>query len=252
MTTEYSGSGDVSSSLELMWGLRERPTRGPKPGLTLTKIVEAAVEVADAEGLGALSMRRVAANLGVGTMSLYRYVPGKNELLDLMLDHVSGPDDVLDYEPATWRDLLDRVAHDTWQLCLQHPWYPFVDQARPLIGPNGLLGLDYLFRHLRKTGVPDQQLVMIIGLVDDFVTGMARAHISSRQAEERTGISNDEFWAAQEPVLVRAMESGRYPTMAELGEDAFAFSHEEHFEFGLARILDGLEVFIEGRPGAAG
>ena len=88
-TTEHSGSGDVSRSLELLWGLGERPSRGPKPGLTLDRIVTAAVAVADAEGLGALSMRRVATDLGVGTMSLYRYVPGKAELLDLMLDKVA-------------------------------------------------------------------------------------------------------------------------------------------------------------------
>lgn len=88
MTTERSGSDDVSGSMELLWRPQERAARGPKPGLTLDQIVTAAVAVAGAEGLGPVSMRRVAAELCVGTMSLYRYVPGKGELSDLMLDKV--------------------------------------------------------------------------------------------------------------------------------------------------------------------
>ncbi|WP_166345243.1 TetR/AcrR family transcriptional regulator [Phytoactinopolyspora limicola] len=252
MTTEYSGSGDVSRSLELLWGGRERPTRGPKPGLRLDKIVEAAVEIADAEGLEVLSMRRVAAKLGVGTMSLYRYVPGKSELLDLMLDYVSDPaDDVPDEDaPPHWRPLLEEMARGIWKLCERHPWYPFVDQARPLLGPNALSGLEYIIRRLRTIGVPDQKLIMIIGLVSDFVTSMARTHLSAIQADQRTGVSADEFWAAQEPLLAKAMHSGRYPTLAALDNDTFAFSHEDHFEFGLARILDGIAVFIDGPAGA--
>src|SRR4051812_40613538 len=84
--TEYSGGGNPTLSMQLLWGTREAPTRGPKPGLDLGRIVTAAIEVADGSGLAALSMRKVAEQLGVGTMSLYRYVPGKAELLDLMLD----------------------------------------------------------------------------------------------------------------------------------------------------------------------
>ncbi|MBK3547134.1 TetR/AcrR family transcriptional regulator, partial [Streptomyces sp. MBT60] len=85
-----TGSGDIARSLELLWGTGERPSRGPKPGLTLDRIVTAAVAVADAEGLAAVSMRRLSTELGTGTMSLYRYVPGKSELLDLMFDRVLG------------------------------------------------------------------------------------------------------------------------------------------------------------------
>src|SRR5688500_2426129 len=89
MTTEHSASGDLDRSLALLWEMDHRPTRGPKPALTLERIVTAAITIADAEGLAGLSMRRVAAELGVGTMSLYRYVPGKGELLDLMIDRIN-------------------------------------------------------------------------------------------------------------------------------------------------------------------
>src|SRR5919112_1054849 len=88
VSTEYSGSGDPQRSMELLWGLQQRPKRGPKPRLTVEQIVQAALGVADAEGLAALSMRRVADELGVAPMSLYTYVPSKAELIDVMLDAV--------------------------------------------------------------------------------------------------------------------------------------------------------------------
>lgn len=246
MTTDYSsGSGDVSKSLELLWGMQQRPTRGPKPGLTLERIVVAAVEVADADGLAALSMRRVAAHLGVGTMSLYRYVPGKAELLDLMLDHVAGPvEPDADDAPVGWREALDEMARGIWQLCVDHPWYPQVDQVRPLMGPNNIAGMDRLLSRLKPTGLSDKQLVLMVSVVDGFVTAVARAHINSLQAEQRTGISEEEFWAAQEPVLIKMMETGRYPTLSKLHEDTFTFSYEELFEFGLQAVLDGLAAVV--------
>ncbi|RIQ15756.1 TetR/AcrR family transcriptional regulator [Jiangella rhizosphaerae] len=249
MTTDHSGGGDLSKSLELLWGMRERPTRGPKPGLTLERIVEAAVEVADADGLDALSMRRVAAQLGVGTMSLYRYVPGKSELLDLMLDHIAGPvdDDVEDDAAADavgWRAALDEMARGIWQMCLDHPWYPLVDQVRPLLGPNNMAGMDRLLRRLKPTGLSDQQLVLMVSVVDGFVTAVARAHVNAQNAEQRTGITEEEFWAAQEPVLIKAMGTGRFPTLARLHENTFTFSYEDVFEFGLKVVLDGLAVVV--------
>ncbi len=258
MTTDYSsGGGDVSKSLELLWGMQQRPTRGPKPGLTLERIVEGAVEVADAEGLAALSMRRVAAHLGVGTMSLYRYVPGKAELLDLMLDYVVGPiDRQPPAEPADdgdgWRAALEEAARGIWQLCLDHPWYPQVDQVRPLLGPNNMAGMDYLLRLLKPTGLGDKQCVLMISVVDGFVSAVARSQVNSAQAEQRTGVSEEEFWAAQEPVLVKMMESGRFPTLAALHEDTFTFSYEDVFEFGLKVVLDGLAVLVEGSAPATG
>ena len=100
---EYSGGGDPERSIELLWGLREPPGRGPKPRLTVAKITRSAIELADTEGLTALSMRRVAERLGVSTMSLYTYVPGKAELIDLMLDTVYGETARPDDPPASWR-----------------------------------------------------------------------------------------------------------------------------------------------------
>lgn len=115
-------------------GRPDPPPRGRPATLSLDRIVAAAVEVADelsrTEGLDALSMRSIATRLGVGTMSLYRYVPGKSELLDLMLDHVVDfPEEAAQPDGRTWREILTADARYHWRLCLDHPWYPFVDQS---------------------------------------------------------------------------------------------------------------------------
>lgn len=250
MTTEFSGDGDVGRSLELLWGLQEKPTRGPKPSLTLERIVDAAITVADTAGLDVLSMRCVATELGVGTMSLYRYVPGKAELLDLMLDRVAEPgDDLLAREQIGWREALEIFARGTWELCLAHPWYPQVDQTRAMLGPNNIASLESVLRHLRGTPLSDQEMMLAVVTVENVVTTAARAHLNALNAERRTGVTEQEFWEAQEPLLVRAMESGNYPTLAQLGEDTFTFTYEQVRDFGVMAVLSGLAELIESRRG---
>jgi AcrR family transcriptional regulator len=238
----------IVTSLELLWGGRERPKRGPKPGLSLDAIVAAAIELADAEGLEAVSMRRVAAALDVGTMSLYRYVPGKAELLDLMLDRMSDPGDTAQRVAGLdWRELMEQVARGTWRLYLEHPWLLQVNWARPALGPSSLAGVEIEMGGLEGIGLSDRERVMVMVAIDGYVVGSARRVAQERWAAEETGVSDDEFWAAQEPFLERAMSTGRYPTLARLSEDAFSAGHEELFEFGLARLLDGLEAFVAAR-----
>lgn len=248
MTTEHGEGRDLGRSLKLLWGDRTRPPRGRPPALTLDRIVAAAVEVADelavTAGLDALSMRGIATHLGVGTMTLYRYVPSKGELLDLMLDHVI---DVCEpgVEVADWREILASAARHHWRMCLDHPWYPFVDQSRPLLGPNALRGLDWLLGRLRPAGVPDRTLLMMISTQNDYVEGVARRYINERRAEARTGVSNEEFWAEQEPTLSDALNSGAFPVMATLAADTFDFSYEEVFEFGLKCLHAGFASFVD-------
>ncbi|MQA85789.1 MAG: TetR family transcriptional regulator [Streptosporangiales bacterium] len=248
MTTERSGGGDLRLSLELLWRGRERQARGPKPSLSLDQIVTAAIKVADAEGLGALSMRRVAAELGVGTMSLYRYVPGKGELLDLMLDKVSDPGDTAErVKGLDWRGVLNVTARGTRELYLAHPWLLQVNWARPVLGPTSLACLELVLHGLDGLDLSDQEKMMVVVAVDSFVTGTARTYVHSLAAAEGTGMSDEEFWATQGPFLEKAMSTGAYPTLASMSEDAFGASHEQTFEFGLARLLDGIEGFIARR-----
>ncbi|NUK09861.1 TetR/AcrR family transcriptional regulator [Streptomyces lunaelactis] len=247
-TTETSGSGDVSRSLELLWGTGDRPSRGPKPGLTLDRIVTAAVEVADAEGLAAVSMRRISTDLGTGTMSLYRYVPGKAELLDLMLDRVQGAP--LDAEkPAPggdWRAAVESLARGHLDLYRAHPWLLKVNQARTVLGPSALRGLELALSGLQGMGLSDPELISVIISVQSFVSGIARMEIQAVEAVQETGLSDEEFWGGQQPFLEKAMESGEYPLMAALSEDTFGAGFD-HFGFGLRRLIDGLDVLVRQR-----
>ncbi|MEV8340826.1 TetR/AcrR family transcriptional regulator [Streptomyces niveus] len=255
-TTESSGSGDVSRSMELLWGTGERATRGPKPGLTLDRIVTAAIELADAEGLAAVSMRRLSTELGAGTMSLYRHVPGRAELVDLMLDRVQGegahapePDTA---EPDTvqsthgWRKTVERAARDELALYQAHPWLLSVNQTRPVLGPGAVGGMESMLAGIKDTGLSDPELISVIIMVSGYVSGVARTQVHAVEAQQVTGISDDEFWRAQEPMLSTVMTSGRYPLMAALSPEAFGPDFD-HFEFGLQRLLDGLEVLVEQR-----
>ncbi|MCA1656013.1 MAG: TetR/AcrR family transcriptional regulator, partial [Pseudonocardiaceae bacterium] len=110
----YGGRGDPIRSMQLMWGDGPAPrSRGPKQGLTVDRIVRAGIEIADADGLAALSMRRVAERLGVGTMSLYTYVPAKAELVDVMYDRAVGTVDPPEVTGG-WREKLSAEAWSTW------------------------------------------------------------------------------------------------------------------------------------------
>ncbi|MFF0677897.1 TetR/AcrR family transcriptional regulator [Streptomyces tendae] len=249
--TETSGSGDIGRTLELLWDTGRRPSRGPRPGLTLERIVEAAVEVADREGLGAVSMRRIATELGTGTMSLYRYVPGKGELLDLMLDRVQRPsENPADLGDGDWRAALEGLGHATLALYRRHTWLLEVNQSRPVLGPSALDGMERVLARIKPMGLTDPELVSVIVMIDGYVVGAARTQVYEREAERSSGLTDAEFWQAQEPVLVEAMSSGRYPVLSTLSEDAFGTGFD-HFEFGLQRILDGLEVLVTARRAAA-
>jgi AcrR family transcriptional regulator len=246
MTT--AGSGNVARSLELMWQGDAQARPGPRPGLTLGQIVVAAVALADREGLSALSMRRVASELGVGTMSLYRYVPGKGELLDLMLDHVNGvPDGAPDPRSLSWRRALEEMAWGIWDLYQAHPWLLHVNQSRPVLGPNSLAGFNHVLAGLADLDLDGRDGVALILAVESYVVGTARAFLLRQQAAEESGVSDEEFWAAQGPMLTKAMATGDYPEVAGLPEDAFTISGREALEFGLRALLDGLESFLAAK-----
>lgn len=251
MTSEPEQPTYPSRSAELLWGLWERPTRGPKPGLTLDRIVDTAISVADANGLDALSMRRIARELEVGTMSLYRYIPGKAELLDLMLDRVSDPSkQVKQAEGLDWRGVVEIAARESYRVYVTHPWTLGVNWTRPVLGPNTLAAVEFIVGGLAGLGLTDQERVMVLSMIDGYVVGIARSYVQYTSAAEETGVSDEEFWAQQIPVLERAMTTGDYPAMAALSEDAFGAGWDDTFEFGLQRLLDGLQLFVDARRSA--
>lgn len=252
MTTEYTGGSDPKRIMELLWGTPERPRRGPKPRLSVEKIVEAATAIADTEGLAALSMRRVAERLGVTAMSLYTYVPGKAELLDLMLDRVCAetakPDDV----PGGWRARLELVARENWALYLRHPWLLHVATNRPVLGPNLIARYDYELRAVDGTGLTDIEMDLVVTMAGDYVHGAVRSALAAAALPTDSGQTDDEWWAELSPLLERVYDPERYPLATRVGAAAgeeyqAAGDPARAFEFGLARLLDGIAVLIE-RP----
>ncbi|HEX7744797.1 MAG TPA: TetR/AcrR family transcriptional regulator [Micromonosporaceae bacterium] len=253
MTTEFSGAGDPARSMALLWRTSERVSRKGRPELNVDRIVRAAIEVADAEGLGALSMRRVAEALGVGTMSLYTYVPGKAELIDVMLDTVYGePARPLEV-PGGWRARLELVARENWALYRRHPWLLQVAAtSRPPLGPNLIARYDYELRAVDGVGLTDVEMDSVVTLIGGFVHGAARGAVEAGQVARQTGVSDEQWWYATAPYLERVLDARRVPVAARVGAAAGqwhggAYDPDHAFEFGLQRVLDGVEALVRRR-----
>lgn len=253
MTTEYSGGGDPKRSLELLWGVQPAPRRGPKPKLTVEEIVRTAIAVADAEGLDALSMRRVADELGVAPMSIYTYVPSKAELIDVMFDRalaeLTPPDDV----PGGWRPKLEHLARDNWDLYHRHPWLLHVSVVRPPMGPAIFAKYEFELRAVDGIGLTDVEMDSVVALVTGFAESSARVSVNVAEAERRTGMTDVQWWETMAPLMEEIDTGGdAYPLSARVGASAGmeyqgAVGPRHAFEFGLARILDGIEVLIASR-----
>jgi AcrR family transcriptional regulator len=248
MSSDYAGRGDLVRSLELLWGLREPPTRGPRPQLTVEQITEAAIALADAEGLDGFSMRRVAERLRVSTMSLYRYVPGKAELLDVMVDRVSGriPRTAVD---GAWRARLEQVARENRSLYERHPWLLQVFPGRPPLGPGVLTKYEHELACIEDMGLGDVELDLVLTVVLGYVRGATLSLGETAQVVERTGLTDHEWWAAMAPALERVFDPERFPLATRIGTAAsehYAGAHDPElaFEFGLQRVLDGVEALV--------
>ncbi|KYF53361.1 TetR family transcriptional regulator [Sorangium cellulosum] len=250
--TEYSGSGDAVRSLELLWGIRKRPSRGPRPGLSLDQIVRAAIELADGEGLSALSMQRVAAKLGFTPMSLYRYVPSKAELLDLMLDTAAGEMPLVDGVPGGWRAKLEASALADWALYHRHPWFLHVTPVRPVMGPKGMATYESALRAVSGIGLTDREMLAAVHLVDSYVRGAGRLAVDRAQAEQETGVTDEQWWTERAYFFEKLFDPARHPTMARMMSSGAFDEHpftEEVFLFGLQRVLDGIEALVRSRSG---
>lgn len=240
----------MARSHQLLWDGLPLSNKGPRPTLTLQQIVTAGIAIADDDGLDALSMRRLAGDLGMGTMSLYRYVPTKEDLLNLMLDHVAGAQVDRLTTDRGWRETLHTAALKGRHLYLGHRWLLQVNWSRPVLGPSSLTDLDVTMTGLADLPFTDKEKMMVVSLLDSYVTGSVRQEILYDHAAAETGMSEEEFWNLQLPVLVKAMESGRFPTLAALNEDTFSAGWEETFTMGLEFLLEGIEREVGRRTSA--
>ncbi|HEY0639579.1 MAG TPA: TetR/AcrR family transcriptional regulator [Pseudonocardiaceae bacterium] len=249
-----SAAGDPARSLGLLWGPHTRPGRS---GLTVAAIVAAATALADAEGLGAVSMRRVAERLGVGAMSLYTHVVSHADLVQVMVDTAAGTVyadvDEPSRAPGGWRGALEFVARRNWELYQRHPWLLDVAGARPVLGPHTSLKYEAELRPLDGVGLTDVEMDSVLTLVLGHVDGTARALAGVTRTREETGMTDEEWWRAYGPALSTVMDPARFPVAGRVGSASSqqynAAQDPVHaLDFGLRCILDGVAALIAGRP----
>jgi len=236
---------DFRITLKLLWGVRAKGERGPRPALSVDQIVAAAVGLADAEGLEAASMRRVAERLGVGAMSLYRYIPGKSELLDLMLDAVHGEDPGEPPGDGGWRGRLEWLAQRSRARIQRHPWVlQVVIGQRPPLGPNIIGDFDAYLQAVSGIGLTPPEMIAVTELVGYYVQGATRADVEAAQTERESGVSDEEWWGERQEFWEEYFEPERYPAISIAWEAGAYDAPLDGFDFGLQRILDGIEALL--------
>ncbi|HEV8040611.1 MAG TPA: TetR/AcrR family transcriptional regulator [Bryobacteraceae bacterium] len=221
--------------------------RGPKPTLTADQIARAAIRVADAEGLAAVSMQRIAHEVQVTTMALYRYFSNKAALIDLMIDTAGGPAPTLAVGFKGWRAPLKEWTRRCASIYHNHPWFlQAVSAGRRLMGPNELEWLDGAFRLLGDAGLgPQEQHQAFLLLI-----GQVRSNAEFSAGGPR-GLSARQWRTAMRKSLGKQRD--RYPAlMAAIDAGAFGRSPEDALEFGLNCILDGIECVVSGHGGHGG
>lgn len=227
------------------------PKRGRPPRVSVDEVVDAAIELADRDGLAALSMRTLAEQLGIGAMTLYSYVASRDDLVVLMLDQVLGRTEL----PPLTGDLrarLTQVAEVQLADWRAHPWLLDVVGVRPWLGPHAADRYEWQLSAVEGVGLDDIEMDQTITLVVGFATNVVRAEHAVRQAERQSGQTDLEWWEANSDELGRVMAGRDYPLAGRVGSAAgeayqAGTDPRRELEFGLGRILDGIEAYV-ARP----
>ncbi|MCE5290319.1 MAG: TetR/AcrR family transcriptional regulator C-terminal domain-containing protein [Nocardiaceae bacterium] len=216
------------------------PTRA-EPELTVETVVAAAVRIADDEGLEAASMRRVASEVGVATMALYRFVAGHDDLVLRMMDLACADLTFTEPEPSHWRERLDWLTRQFWQCLRRHPWLASaMSMTRPQPLPNALPYSEAVIDAFRTAGFsPTDSLTMHLGLMN-LVRGLAETVEIEIADQAATGMTNDEWADTQTDSLLELMPSDRFPRMRELVQQDYPYDHDTIFETGVRCFLDGV------------
>ena len=241
--------------LDLLWGRRERGKRGPRAGLSADAIVAAAMRVADAEGLEAVSMARVAHELGFTTMSLYRHVTSKEELLQLMWNGSALGAESLVIEGDDWRSRLRAWAIIQRDMLDRHPWITQMPMAAPPLGPENMIFVERGLEALDGTGLANRDKLRVIGVLSSYTLSEARiardaARAAARAHAAATSAQPVSAWTF-EALLRELVDERTYPRLyriawsAPAGGDKPGHDEQEEFLFGIDRILDGVQALIE-------
>jgi DNA-binding transcriptional regulator YhcF (GntR family) len=254
----------IATATKALAALRDEGLTVPRPGvgtvvartkvprkerdLTLERVVRAAIAIADAHGMGELSMRRVAAELGVATMSLYRHVPSKDELVLLMIDVAFGEQLLPAELPAGWRASLELAARVQWSAFRRHPWLaPSMSLTRPQMSPNAMRLTEWVLASFDGTGLTLEDRMYAHILMFSFVRGVASALEPEAEAIRETGLTNDQWIEERGESFESLIDAHAMANFREVTRDGFDFDLDALFRFGLDRLLDGLEVFVRAK-----
>lgn len=236
-----SRSSDAGRLIDLMWN---PSTRVGRSGATVAAIVDAAIAVADAEGLDAATMRAVADRVGVGAMTLYGYVPGKAALVELMVDRVSGQTyegHPTPEEAGGWDDALRYVARRNWEHLLAHDWVVEAPQGRPILGPGVCRKYEAELRPLDGIGLTDAEMDLTLAAVMAQVTRAAQWQTGLTRARAESHLTDQQWWTLFGPRLASAMAGEELPVSSRVGQSiASAGDPEATWRFMTEHLISAL------------
>jgi AcrR family transcriptional regulator len=253
--TEFSGAADPGRILPLLWRRQTaddkaapgRTSTGRPPRLSVDTVLVAAIALADAEGLEATSMARLATSLGAGTMTLYTYVPSRTELIDLMVDEVLGSRALPgpgEPRPENWRAQVELYAERTRAMYVEHPWLAQVSTLRPPIGPGMLAEREYVLSTVAHLGLPLAQVNTAAVTITAFVLATARMDGENVLLRRATGESNDAWWLQRNELWEKWFDVERHPTMTSVWT-AGGFERGADQQLGDAHAY-GLRLLLDG------
>ncbi|GAA3700691.1 TetR/AcrR family transcriptional regulator C-terminal domain-containing protein [Nonomuraea antimicrobica] len=223
---------------------KRRQAGVPKGSLNREHVLRTAIAIADSEGLDAVSMRRLAVELGSGPMSLYRHVRGKDELVTQMADEVFGETELPVPGPEGWRAKLELISRRQWELCRRHPWLPrAISFTRPLMVPNMMAHTEWTLRALDGLGLPMDIRIREALTLPAMVHAVALSLAEEAEAERETGVTLDGWWLLQHKQADNLLNSGRFPLLAMVPKETVS-DLDGMFDYILARHLEGFAVLL--------
>ena len=243
-TSETEHIDRETDTRPVIWARPERAAKGPAPSLSRAEISRTAISLADVEGIEAVSMRRLAGELGVAATSLYSYVERKDELYDLMIDAVEGEDGGIPVPTGDWRTDVRAFAYRLHMLIHRHPWIAILAPGRSTMGPNSLARAERILTALNGLSVDIDAMMTIIDVIDAYVRGHAISQLAEQEARRRSGLDTQQWMQAQAPYVQTIINSGDYPMLTKVILDATKPHDPEArrngFRAGLDQILDGI------------
>ncbi len=241
---------EARRTIDLLWFPEAgEKRRGRRQGLSVPQVVETGVALADAEGLEAVTMRRVAQELGVVPMTLYTYVPDKATLLELMLDRVYLAMPRAEHPGEPWRDRLAAIAEENRRLYEEHPWAAEMPAGRPPLGPGLMAKYEHELQAFEDCGLDDVTTDAALTFLIGFVQSSARSAADARAEATRSGTDDIGWWEMHRPAFTVIFDEEAYPHAARIGAAAgeaqeAAINPDHAYAFGLERVLDGLGALI--------